>query len=97
MRDYLFRGLFLFLFTVTSFTCVQAEYINGDPRADAPALAYRGDYAVGVKTIELVNKHELDILNYTPQTPYPLYDRPLTVEVWYPAELRQGQVQVNHL
>lgn len=56
----------------------------------APELAAYGDYAVGVRTIELVNADQIDILqldNATPlPDPLPLYDRPLTVEVWYPAD-----------
>lgn len=53
-------------------------------RPDAPALAPFGIHAVGVTTLDLVNPGQIDIVNAT-ETEAPLYDRPLTVEVWYPA------------
>ena len=69
----------------------------GDARPDAPALAARGQYAVGVRTISLVRKDVLDIAKAATITPAPTtlprYDRPLTIEVWYPASLSAGQVQ----
>ena len=60
-------------------------------RADAPALAELGAYAVGVKTLNLVNRNRLDVVNARPDGTTPTYDRPLTVEVWYPAQLAVGQ------
>ncbi len=53
-------------------------------RPDAPALAAAGDHVVGVQTLNFVNPGQNDILNTT-EGNEPLYDRPLTVEVWYPA------------
>jgi predicted dienelactone hydrolase len=73
----------------------EADVFYGDARPDAPALAQRGPYAVGVRTLEVVNPDQIDILSFTPQNPSPLYDRPLTLEVWYPAALRPGQRQVT--
>ena len=55
-------------------------------RADAPALAKYGLHAVGVKTIQLVNPKQLDVIKAKPGEPVPTYDRPLTVEIWYPAK-----------
>ena len=55
-------------------------------RADAPDLAAYGKMAVGVKTIQLVNPKQLDIVKAKAGEPTPTYDRPLTVEVWYPAK-----------
>ena len=64
------------------------------PPADAPELAHRGAYAVGVRTLELRNPGQPDILNFNKQSgTAPLYDRPLKVEVWYPASLPAGAVQ----
>ncbi|QJF50499.1 alpha/beta hydrolase family protein [Roseobacter ponti] len=54
-------------------------------RPDAPELAFFGTLPVGVQTLEFVNPGQIDIVNVTDQD-IPLYDRPLTVEVWYPAE-----------
>ncbi len=55
-------------------------------RADAPALAKYGPLAIGVKTIKLVNPQQLDVVKAKSGEPIPTYDRPLTVEVWYPAK-----------
>ncbi|MEP5151711.1 MAG: dienelactone hydrolase, partial [Planktotalea sp.] len=53
-------------------------------RPDAPALSAYGDHVVGVRTFELSNPGQIDIVNTTADNA-PTYDRPLTVEVWYPA------------
>ncbi|MFK7875208.1 MAG: alpha/beta hydrolase family protein [Paracoccaceae bacterium] len=53
-------------------------------RPDAPELATHGDYAVGVRTLTLTDPGRIDILNVTDEA-IPTYDRPLTVELWYPA------------
>ncbi len=55
-------------------------------RPDAPELAAFGAFTPGVRTLELVNSEQLDILNAQPGEPTPRYDRPLMVEVWYPAD-----------
>ena len=68
----------------------QECFFYGDARADAPELAYRGSFDVGVRTLEVVNPNQIDILNYSIENPDPRYDRPLTLEVWYPAK-RQGK------
>jgi predicted dienelactone hydrolase len=61
------------------------------PAVDAPALAPRGPYAVGVRTVELRHTAQIDILSFLPTTgKAPVYDRPLTVEIWYPAEAAAG-------
>ena len=57
-------------------------------RPDAPELADYGTLPIGVQTIELVNPNQIDVLNIN-GTVKPRYDRPLTVEVWYPAETQQ--------
>ena len=62
-------------------------------RSDAPALAQYGKYAVGVKTIKMVNPRQLDIAKSKAGEPMPVYDRPLTVEVWYPASGQPGNGQ----
>ena len=57
--------------------------------ADAPALAAYGDLSVGVRRLDLVNPDQIDIRAINPAGPrpddLPRYDRPLTVETWYPA------------
>lgn len=54
-------------------------------RSDAPELARHGPHAVGVKTLQLVHPGQADVLRFKAGAPMPVYDRPLTVEVWYPA------------
>lgn len=53
-------------------------------RPDAPVLAAYGPSPIGVQTLHLVNPGQIDIEHTTGSTT-PLYDRALTVEVWYPA------------
>ena len=53
-------------------------------RPDAPELAAFGTFPIGVQTLEFTNPGQHDILNTT-DSDQPLYDRDLTVEVWYPA------------
>lgn len=64
-------------------------FLYGDALPDAPELAARGDYQIGVQTLNFVNKGQVDILN-SKEGIDPLYDRPITVEVWYPAALAEG-------
>jgi predicted dienelactone hydrolase len=59
-------------------------------RSDAPELAAFGDYTVGVQTRRFVHADQVDIINTT-ASETPRYDRPLTVEIWYPA--RSGTPQ----
>lgn len=53
-------------------------------RSDAPVLARVGPFAVGVQTLDVVNPDQLDIVSVTGPDAMPRYDRPLTLEVWYP-------------
>jgi len=63
----------------------ESTFIYGDALPDAPELAVSGNFAVGVKTLELINKDQLDINNIE-QGQAPIYDRKMVVEVWYPAK-----------
>lgn len=54
-------------------------------RPDAPALAAHGEVAIGVRTLEVSNPDQIDIVKIEADKPLPRYDRPLTLEVWYPA------------
>lgn len=58
-------------------------------RPDAPELSAYGAYKVGVRALNLVNPGQIDIVaidaGAPKPDPLPTYDRPLTVEVWYPA------------
>jgi predicted dienelactone hydrolase len=57
----------------------------------APELAPYGQYAIGVRTIQVTDKNRPDILNTKEGGPTARYDRTLTLEVWYPASLAAGQ------
>lgn len=57
----------------------------------APELAAYGAYAIGVRTIQATDRGRIDILNTKEGGPAALYDRTLTLEVWYPARLASGQ------
>ncbi len=83
----------LFLFVTVLTVNAQSSFENRIDviRPDAPELAAHGDYTIGVQTIELVNPDQLDVLNVEADGTIPRYDRPLTVEIWYPATLEEGQ------
>lgn len=66
------------------------NFVIGDARLDAPPLAPRGKFGVGVRTLKVVNPDQLDILKYSASNPNPRYNRPLTLEVWYPAQIPAG-------
>ena len=70
------------------------SFIYGDPLPDAPELAPRGEYQVGVRTLELVHPGQLDIAKGE-DGKIPSYDRPLTLEVWYPAIIPDGKVALT--
>ncbi len=67
-------------------------FVFGDALPDAPELAERGNYKVGVRTLQLVHKTQIDVL-HSQNGNDPLYDRPLTVEVWYPGKLAEGDLE----
>ncbi len=72
----------------------QVDTFYSVPPADAPDLAARGPYAVGVRTLEVVNPQQPDILQFDKATgKAPLTPRALTLEVWYPAALPPGAVE----
>ena len=57
----------------------------GDPRPDAPELAHRGPFGVGVRGWTVTNPDQIDVVHYLAGSPVPRYDRPLPLMVWYPA------------
>ncbi|MGV3558535.1 alpha/beta hydrolase family protein [Larkinella arboricola] len=87
------RLLFLFLL-ITCYAQSQTTdaFLPGDPLPDAPELAARGTYGVGVRTLKLTHKAQVDVLR-TKDGKSPVYDRPLTLEVWYPARIPAGKAQ----
>ncbi|MFY0687507.1 MAG: dienelactone hydrolase [Cyclobacteriaceae bacterium] len=69
------------------------SFLYGDALPDAPELAQRGDYKVGVQTLTFINKDQVDVLNSVDGVD-PVYDRSLKVEIWYPAMLEAGQKEI---
>jgi predicted dienelactone hydrolase len=56
----------------------------------APELAAHGPHAIGVRTLRAIDAHRVDVVNTPAAGPVARYDRPLTLEVWYPAALPPG-------
>lgn len=61
-------------------------FVYGDLLPDAPELSPRGEYKIGVRTLDFVNKNQVDVLKSKGGIDS-FYDRPLKVEVWYPANV----------
>jgi len=69
----------------------QTQYFSVPP-LDAPELARFGSHDVGVRTIEITNPQQPDMLKFDAATgKAPLADRTLKLEVWYPAQLKAGE------
>jgi predicted dienelactone hydrolase len=85
----LFLGLLVLV--VTWSVNAQPNHIDSI-RYDAPELAYFGDHDIGVRTLTFTEPGRPDVLGIKDGGELPLYDRSLTVEIWYPAELKEGQL-----
>jgi predicted dienelactone hydrolase len=57
----------------------------------APELAGYGAHNIGVRTLQVTDQNRIDILNTKEGGPSARYDRTLTLEIWYPAQLTAGQ------
>lgn len=57
----------------------------------APELAPYGQHGVGVRTLTVIDRGRPDILNTKSGAPTARYDRPLTLEIWYPAAEAAGR------
>lgn len=68
-------------------TLALASAVNANPidqiRPDAPELSDYGPYAIGVQTLTVSHADQIDVLSIKGED-VPRYDRPLTLEVWYP-------------
>ena len=85
----------LLLFCVWNVSNAQyaESFIFGDPLPDAPELSSRGEFKVGVRTLEFINEHQVDVLK-SQNGVDPFYDRPLKVEIWYPALLKANEPEL---
>ena len=86
----LFSLLMTAFFASAQVQALKSDFVYGDLLPDAPDLAARGKYAVGVQTLKLINANQLDVL-HSKKGKDSLYNRPLTVEVWYPAVANSPQ------
>ena len=95
MKLFFLRQLLLAMTFVLISACSIAQindpsFIIGDALPDAPSLSPRGEYQIGVRTLELVHTNQVDILNSNVGVD-PMYDRHLKLEVWYPALIPQNK------
>jgi predicted dienelactone hydrolase len=85
-------GLALWAFLVASAPPSSAQTNRIDTVTPmAPELAAFGNHSVGVRTLRAVDRDRADVLNTKEGGPVVRYDRPFTIEVWYPATLAPGQ------
>lgn len=82
-----FKSLCAVVFCASLSTPIQAkeEIFTYQPSV-MPELSLNGTHNVGVKTIEVVNPHALNLQDFTSKT-----DRKLTLEVWYPAQASNAE------
>lgn len=86
------RFLAVFAFVAAAWAQQPTETYYSVPPVDAPDLAARGSYGVGVRTFEITNPDQPDILQFDKATgKAPLTPRVLAIEVWYPAVIPAGQ------
>ncbi len=65
--------------------------VPSSPGVDAPELAKLGPYAVGFRTITLVNERQPDLENVdSSKAEVSLMDRTLEIDIWYPARVAKG-------
>jgi predicted dienelactone hydrolase len=78
------------IFLLAAAACSVAPALAGNPPSrfgvDAPELAHLGNHEVGVRTLHLIQPAQADVLAFdAAKGPAPSVDRPLTVDLWYPA------------
>lgn len=81
----------LLLAVLVSVSAVAQENRIDIVRADAPELASFGSYDIGVNTLEMVARDRIDVVDTERGGENIIYDRLLTVEIWYPADLGDAE------
>jgi len=66
-------------------------------RHDAPPLAAPGPFEVGVRTLELRDPDRVDVLGTLEHGRIMRHERPLIVEVWYPAAVQPSSTGTQYL
>ena len=87
------------LIALTAILLVGKPVFAADPPSrygvDAPELAHLGPFAVGVRTLQLRQPAQPDVLAFdAARGSAPLRDRELDVELWYPARPKPGATPV---
>ncbi|EON76514.1 putative lipoprotein signal peptide [Lunatimonas lonarensis] len=88
LRNYLF-GFVLSGIGFSVAYAQSADFVYGDLLPDAPELAARGEFSVGVRTVTWSNPNQWDIQSFAADST-PRYDRQITVEIWYPSGAEKG-------
>jgi predicted dienelactone hydrolase len=78
-----------FIFGV--FAADEAQQLYTNQPDVTPELGKKGDYSVGVRTIQVTNPQQLSVKDYQS-----LEDRTLTLEVWYPADTKETDIQATY-
>ncbi|MFT5542294.1 MAG: putative dienelactone hydrolase [Glaciecola sp.] len=85
----LVNKIFLMVIAIALNMPVFAKNRIDTQRPDAPTLAAYGKFDIGVQTLKIVHPEQIDIVKIDPAKAkpdkLPTYDRPLTLEIWYPA------------
>ncbi|MDH4311453.1 MAG: alpha/beta hydrolase [Gammaproteobacteria bacterium] len=85
----------LLALSLAAATIAAADEAPSRTGVDAPELAALGQYAVGVRSVTLVHRDQVDLSTIDPQTGIPaMRDRSLKVEIWYPAKAAAGAAPV---
>jgi predicted dienelactone hydrolase len=86
------------LFTVIRFLgFAQSDtFVYGDALPDAPELAARGAYSVGVRMLEFTNLNQVDVAKSVKGVDA-FYDRKLKVEVWYPTDAKSELITYDEV
>lgn len=69
------------------------NFIIGDALPDAPELALRGEFKIGVRTLEFTNKNQIDVLK-SKKGIDAFYDRRLKTEIWYPTDVQPNNEEL---
>lgn len=79
------------LLAIASTNLYAAEQLFTEQPGVMPELAKTGEYAVGVKTIEVVNPEQMDLTDFTSKK-----DRSLILEVWYPSKINSKSAKATY-
>ncbi len=82
-------GAISIMTTQVSSAQIAEQLFSSQPTA-TPELANSGKYAVGVRTLKLSNPNQVNTIDFQS-----VYDRPITVEVWYPSAAVADSKVVN--